>query len=827
MSTSSTRKGRRKAWAAVAVLGGALGLFLTLGAGAASAAITCVYNGAAGTLTVTEAPVSGSSDSVTFRKGGGSVGAILVNGSTCVDLAIPAAAAVSNVDTVIIDLLGNGAAGDTVTIDNTNGRVTEPGFTQTELDLNDIEWELSNVESFIYLDTEAQGAVTIGDYGTGVGVTYDGPGVPDNSDNLINLNAFPADNDADVVDLTDSLVAIGVNGNGGDDFILGKGGDGTGAASDVDLVLDGGDGLDEIEGGTGDDWISGGPGKDVLDGNANTVPNPFCVQDDQAGEYDPFISGGDTVDFTGEAGPLTIVFNEDGSLTITVNPDATVVDFENVVGSDGNDTITGNSLNNYIDGGKGNDTLSGGAGDDVLVGGDGDDVLAGDAGDDCEVGNDGNDTFNENTGLGTPASAFGNGADAMDGGPGLDDVVDYGGRTNRTVVNLGVISWFNDGADPNADSISNECDDVFFTTENAITGSGNDMLSANYLNNQSDNEFTAGAGNDQVQGGAGNDILHEGTAANGSDAFEGDAGSDTADYSGRSNALNVALDGTANDGEAGEGDNIGADVLSLGPAGCANVSNNALYDHPAGENEPYWEDEADEPDFLEVENIDAGSGNDVLSGNAQGNVIKGNAGNDTISGGEGSDSLSGGDGNDSLAGNGGNDALDAGAGTDWFDYQSAGAGGVGVQVNLATGAASGEGNDSLTGGENVGGSSFADVLRGDAGANVLNGRGGNDAIQGNAGDDVINGGPGNDELNGNGGNDTVRGQSGNDTVRGAGGDDLVKGDLGNDTVFGGAGDDKVVGGSGKDDLRGGPGTDTCQPGSPGLARGDTASGCEA
>ena len=101
---------------------------------------------------------------------------------------------------------------------------------------------------------------------------------------------------------------------------------------------------------------------------------------------------------------------------------------------------------------------------------------------------------------------------------------------------------------------------MFFTTENAITGSGNDILSADYLNNQSDNEFTGGNGNDQIEGGAGNDIFHEGSAANGADAMEGDVGADTADYSQRTNPVTVSMDGNSNDGEAGEGDNVGAAV---------------------------------------------------------------------------------------------------------------------------------------------------------------------------------------------------------------------------------------------------------------------------
>jgi hypothetical protein len=44
--------------------------------------------------------------------------------------------------------------------------------------------------------------------------------------------------------------------------------------------------------------------------------------------------------------------------------------------------------------------------------------------------------------------------------------------------------------------------------------------------------------------------------------------------------------------------------------------------------------------------------------------------------------------------------------------------------------------------------------------------------------------------------------------------------------MGGAGNDVLSGGAGPDDHRGGPGSDRCNPGAPGLGRGDTATGCE-
>ena len=162
---------------------------------------------------------------------------------------------------------------------------------------------------------------------------------------------------------------------------------------------------------------------------------------------------------------------------------------------------------------------------------------------------------------------LGNGADALDGGPGVD-TVDYGARTNSTVVYLGLISTFNDGADTNQDGLTNEFDDVFFTTENVVTGSGEDLVSANFTNNRANNEITDNAGNDCVEGGPGNDTFHQGTTPQGADVILGNTGADWADYSGRTDAVAVSLDGVANDGDiaTNEGDMVGGFSVSCRPA---------------------------------------------------------------------------------------------------------------------------------------------------------------------------------------------------------------------------------------------------------------------
>ena len=455
----------------------------------------------------------------------------------------------------------------------------------------------------------------------------------------------------------------------------------------------------------------------------------------------------------------------------------------------------------------------------------------------------------------------------------------YSARTNSTVVYLGLISTFNDGADPNQDGLTNEFDDVFFTTENVITGSGEDLVSANFTNNRANNEITDNAGNDCVEGGPGNDTFHQGTTPQGADVILGNTGADWADYSGRTDAVAVSLDGVANDGDiaTNEGDMVGGFSVSCRPATIVvnppigiitdlfggNVSilddlnfldapipgpapncfassstSSRIPVHPSREPQGVGVDFFCDPGEqvggdaaplvdVDVENVNGGAGNDILVGDNSGNVLNGNGGNDQISGNAASDQLNGGDGDDTINPGSGNDAVDGGAGTNTVDYASAGAGGVGVQVNLVTGTASGDGNDTLAGIQNVNGSSFADSITGDDNANSLWGRGGSDAIQGKAGDDTISVALAADQIASGAGADNVAGQDGNDSIQGGAQNDRLQGGNGRDTILGQKGNDRLFGNAQPDFLNGGPGRDRCRPGSPGLARGDVVVNCEA
>lgn len=217
--------------------------------------------------------------------------------------------------------------------------------------------------------------------------------------------------------------------------------------------------------------------------------------------------------------------------------------------------------------------------------------------------------------------------------------------------------------------------------------------------------------------------------------------------------------------------------------------------------------------------VNGEGGNDNIRGGSGNDTLLGGDGADTLRGEDGNDSLVGGAGNDSLVGGSGNDTLEGGAGADTFVETDGTGGGIdelsyasdtqGVNVNLATGAASG-------------GHAQGDVFAGQQFEN-LRGGSGNDTLTGSTHrDNILWGGAGDDSIVTNLG-DSAFGEAGNDTIIGSpesgagtedwldGGDgnDLIEARGGNDTVFGGAGDDTVVAGNGDgtDSLDGGDGFD--------------------
>ena len=137
-------------------------------------------------------------------------------------------------------------------------------------------------------------------------------------------------------------------------------------------------------------------------------------------------------------------------------------------------------------------------------------------------------------------------------------------------------------------------------------------------------------------------------------------------------------------------------------------------------------------------------------GNDGADLIKGSdiAGGDVLDGGGGIDAIDGSAGDDTvyfdlLFHNPGNDTVTGGTGTDTLHFATAPRA---VTVDLARMDAqdTGMGIHTLTGFENIEGSTFDDRLSGTPGANLLHGRGGDDTLEGRGGADDLRGGDGSD-----------------------------------------------------------------------------------
>ncbi len=301
--------------------------------------------------------------------------------------------------------------------------------------------------------------------------------------------------------------------------------------------------------------------------------------------------------------------------------------------------------------------------------------------------------------------------------------------------------------------------------------------------------LVGGLANDTITGGSQNDVMHGGP---GNDTLDGAGGTDTVSYSTASGSV----------------------TLSLGSA----VQPRTTADGDGGQD-----------NLIAIENVIGSNFGDSLLGDSGPNSIKG------------------GGGDDSIAGRAGNDTLDGGEGMDTATYALAAAA-VSVDLSLLALQASVDGDgsqDTLLLIENLLGTAFNDLLKGDSSPNSLNGANGNDTLDGNDGDDTLVGQSGDDSLvgglgndsasyanaasaviadlsaaqprtssDGNGGKDNLiaieylLGSSFNDLLIGDTAANLLDGFGGNDTLTGGMGNDTLIGRAGNDSLDGGQGSDT-------------------
>ena len=289
------------------------------------------------------------------------------------------------------------------------------------------------------------------------------------------------------------------------------------------LTITAGSGDDDIIGGLGSDYINPGTGNDFVDGNGPNVGNFNCFQDDILGEYglSPFFTG-DIIDLSGITTDVVVVINEDGSITIT-GATVVVLGIEGIITGSGNDTLTGNSRSNLLGGGAGNDTINGLGGDDVLVGGDGDDTLP--AVSATTASSAVTATTRSTRTLPSPQTAR-RATARSETARTLSTAVPVPTPccTTSAVARMAgaTSSCTSASSAPSTtvpirthDGLTNEFDDVFFTTENVKTGSNDDIVSANFINNRANNVITDNGGNDCVEGGAWQRHVHPGHGAAG------------------------------------------------------------------------------------------------------------------------------------------------------------------------------------------------------------------------------------------------------------------------------------------------------------------------
>ena len=574
-------------------------------------------------------------------------------------------------------------------------------------------------------------------------------------------------------------VIIGGQGN---DSLRGEGGD------DVFLVEGSDQGADRFNGGTGNDTIHGSEGDDVI-----TVSH---------------LTQGDSIEEIDGCGGTNVLSGTDRNNTIDLT-NTVLTNVDRIEGGAGHDRITGSSGDDNIVGGTGNDYLRGGAGNDAFV---------------VEGNNQGSDRYN--------------------GGSGTDKIQGTDGDQTLVVQHL-----------TQGDSI-----------EEIDLGTGTNVLSGTDRNNTIDLTNTTLTNVDRIEGGAGHDRI---TGSSGDDNIVGGTGND------------YLRGGAGNDTFVVEGNNQGSDRYNGGTGtdkiqGSDGDQTLVVQHLTQGDS---------------IEEVDLGTGTNVLSGTDRNNTIdltnttltnvdriEGGAGHDRITGSSGDDNIVGGTGNDYLRGGAGNDTFVVEGNNQGSDRYNGGSGTDKIQgtdgdqtlvvqhltqgdsieeIDLGTGTNVLSGTDrnntidltntTLTNVDRIEGGAGHDRITGSSDDDIIVGGTGNDYLRGGAGDDIFivegsnqgsdryNGGSGTDKIQGSDGDDTLivqhftlgdsvevidlgaglntlMGTSGNNTIDLSNtlltGVDTIDGGAGHDRMTGSDGDDILIGGEGNDVLRGGNGNDS-------------------
>ncbi|MDD1462628.1 FG-GAP-like repeat-containing protein [Dolichospermum sp. ST_sed2] len=425
---------------------------------------------------------------------------------------------------------------------------------------------------------------------------------------------------------------------------------------------------------------TGNSSKNTITGNSgNNILNGGLESDR--------LDGGTGIDTASYANASTAVTVNLALTTAQTGGEATgdiLLNIENLLGSNFNDTLSGNSGNNILDGGFGHDSLTGGTGNDTYIVDSAGDIATETSTLATEIdtvqasisyilGNNlenllllGTDNIN-GTGNSLNNTIAGNaGNNILDGGTGADTLTGGTGNDSYNVDNIGDVVTETSILATEIDTVQAS---ISYTLGNNLEnlnlfGTGNINGTGNSLNNT----ITGNSGNNTLDGGTGVDTLIGGT---GNDSY---------------NVDNIGDVVTETSILATEIDTVQASVSYT-------LSNN-------------------------LENLLLGTGNIDGTGNNLNNTITGNSGNNILNGRAGADTL------------------DGGTGIDTASYANASAA-VTVNLALTTAQTGGEATgDILRSIENLIGSSFNDTLTGNIGNNILDGGIGADSLIGGTGNDT-------------------------------------------------------------------------------------------
>jgi Ca2+-binding RTX toxin-like protein len=706
-----------------------------------------------------------------------------------------------------------------------------------------------------------------------------------------------------------------IDARGGDNTLHGGAGDDslyvyTGGTS----LLDGGAGNDHLsdiyglQGAIGHNTLLGGAGDDELSVSKHDVIDGGSGWDQAQLLFNQTISD---VRFNGSDPSTTVTVKGWGGTSITG------VESFQISGADGDDRITGGVGDDEIFDSGGDDVLAGGGGNDYIIdmagigaakGGAGDDILGNTSAGSPGYGSTGVVAIDGGSGIDGVYLSSTSGGDLVFHEQSASKVTKLVGD-GTTVVNVENI-YFYGGLNNNTDVRTAGGDDILWgggKTNILNGGGGNDELHGDGFNGGVDahNTLTGGDGDDllfggqnadTLNGGQGDDIIHIDYGCNGGQ-IDGGSGNDSAvinftmggsvfsfdgagatatltdsDNNVMATAVNVenytvtTFGGTLT---GGDGDDVltgglqtngggGDDILmpEIGGAADGGDGNDRAVLHFSGSAAVDFEfagvdatttESASGTTVIHVENFDivGGDGDDELATGA---------GSDKLNGGTGSNTLDGGAGDDTLTASYGDDTFTGGAGIDTVSYNDPNFSTSSVAANLETGTASGWGNDTFSGIENLTGGVYEDALTGDAHNNVLDGGFGSyhnaplyssDILTGGGGDDTLileagglgrlDGGAGSDTASIDGSlfsafsftfNDATKVGSA-DVITGLGitttavenihitgsiwADHLSTGS-GTDTILGGSGDDVLYAAGGDDTLNGGMGADVLASG---------------